>query len=162
MMQVKKQGGWVIIISFIVAFMLTAMPLPDWAIIWRPVWVAMVMMYWSMALPGRVGIGTAWFLGLLVDVLQGTLLGLNAMGFALLCYLVIKSYQRIRVFPLTQQAILVGIFFLFYLLLALWVQSLTGLPQTSWSYWMPAVSSMLLWPWLFIVMRDIRRKYNVS
>lgn len=162
MMHNKTQGGRVIVLSIVVAIMLTAMPLPEWALDWRPVWVAMVLMYWAMALPGRVGIGIAWFLGLLIDVLQGTLLGLNAMGFALLCYLVLKSYQRIRVFPLTQQAFLVGIFLLFYLLLTLWIQSLTGAPQISWTYWMPAISSMLLWPWLFIILRDIRRKYNVS
>ncbi len=162
MMHKKSQGGRVIVISILLALMLTAMPLPEWGLAWRPVWVAMVLIYWTMALPERVGIGTAWVLGLLVDVLQGTLLGLNAMGFALLCYLILRSYQRIRVFPLTQQAFLIGIFLLFYLLLTLWVQNLTGVHQISWTYWMPAISSMLLWPWLFIVLRDIRRKYNVS
>ena len=162
MMREKSHGNWVIVCSFIIAFMLTAMPLPEWAIMWRPVWVALTMIYWTMALPGRVGIGTAWCLGLLVDVLQGALLGLNALGYAILCYFVIKSYQRIRVFPLTQQALLVGIFLALYLLITLWIRSLTSEPQTDWVYWMPAVTSAVLWPWLFIILRDIRRKYNVK
>jgi hypothetical protein len=47
----KHHGSGIIVISFIVAIMLTAMPLPEWAINWRPAWVAMVLIYWCMALP---------------------------------------------------------------------------------------------------------------
>ncbi len=157
----KQHGSLIIFLSFLVAFMLTAMPLPEWATFWRPAWVALVLIYWVMALPNRIGIGTAWVLGLLIDVLQGTILGLNAMSYALLAFLIIKSYQRIRVYSLVQQSAIVGFLMSFYLLLSLWVQSLTGSPEISWMYWMSAFTNMLLWPWLFIVLRDVRRKYDV-
>ena len=162
MIDERPRGRLVILASFLVAFMLTAMPLPDWAQIWRPFWVAMVLMYWCMALPNRVGPGTAWFLGLLIDVLQGTLLGMNALGFALIAYLVQNSYQRLRVYPLTQQSVAVGLFLGIYLLLSLWIRGVSDDPKISWNYWMPMITSMLLWPWLFIVLRDMRRKFHVS
>ncbi|HKK16055.1 MAG TPA: rod shape-determining protein MreD [Gammaproteobacteria bacterium] len=158
----KRQGGKAIVISFIVALMLTAMPLPDWASNWRPAWVAMVLVYWCMALPHRVGIGIGWSMGILLDVLQGTLFGQNAIGLALLAYLTVKSHQRIRMFPLMQQAILMCLFVLVYLLINLWVRGIMGVPPRSWTFWMPAITSMLLWPWLFIILRDIRRRYHVS
>jgi rod shape-determining protein MreD len=162
MIKKSQQGRWIIVVSFIVALMLTAMPLPEWAVYWRPAWVAMVLIYWCMALPDRIGIGVGWLLGLLLDVLQGTLLGQNALGLAILAYFVLKSHQRIRVFPLVQQALLVCLLLLFYQLLSLWVRGIMGVPPTSWTYWMPALTSMVLWPWLFIILRDIRRRYHVS
>jgi len=162
MIKSDHHGGWIIFISFIVALMLTAMPLPDWATNWRPAWVAMVLVYWCMALPDRIGIGIGWSMGLLLDVLQGTLLGQNALGLAVLAYFIIQSHQRIRMFPLIQQAFLISLLVLFYLFLTLWVRGIMGIPPQSWTYWMPAFTSMLLWPWLFIILRDIRRRYHVS
>lgn len=158
----KQHGGRIIILSFIIALMLTAMPLPDWAINWRPAWVAMVLIYWCMAIPHRVGIGIGWMLGILLDVLQGTLFGQNAIGLAVLAYFTIKSHQRIRMFPLTQQAILICLMVLVYQVITLWIRGIMGLPPESWTYWMPAFTSMVLWPWLFIILRDIRRRYHVS
>lgn len=158
----KHHGSGIIVFSFIVALMLTAMPLPEWAINWRPAWVAMVLIYWCMALPHRIGIGVGWSLGILMDVLQGTLLGQNAIGLTILAFLTLKSHQRVRMYPLIQQALVICIFVLAYQLLSLWVRGIMGVPPRSWTYWMPAFTSMVLWPWLFIILRDIRRRYHVS
>jgi len=158
----KSTGGWIIFISLLIAFLLTALPLPVWADDARPAWVAMVLIYWCMALPNKVGIGIAWCLGLLLDVQQGALLGQNALGLALIAYFVIQIHKRFRLFPLVQQSCLVGFMIIFYLLIASWVGGIMGIPPQTWTYWMPAISSMVLWPWLFVILRDIRRQYYVS
>lgn len=158
----RNNGSWVIVASLIVAFMLTAMPLPYWAVNWRPAWVAMVLIYWCMALPQRVGIGISWVLGLLLDVQQGTVLGQHAIGLAVIAYITLISYQRIRVFPLIQQAMLVCLYILLLQFIVLWIKGIMGLPPQHWTFWMPAVSSMLLWPWLFVILRDIRRKFRIA
>ena len=158
----KRHGSWVIVLTFVAAFLLDAMPLPDWAVDARPLWVALVLIYWCMALPERIGIGIAWVLGLLLDVMQGTLLGQYALGLVVVAYVTVQTHRGVRVFPLLQQAVLVGFLLLFYLLLFLWVRGIVGLPQEKWSYWLPAATSMVLWPWVFIILRDLRRKYNVS
>lgn len=162
MMLNKNTGGWIIFISLLLAFLLTALPLPDWANHWRPAWVAMVLIYWCMALPNRVGIGIAWCLGLLLDVQQGALLGQNALGLALIAYFIIQIHKRFRIFPLVQQSSLIGFIIIFYLLIASWINGIMGIPPKSWVYWMPAFTSMVLWPWLFVILRDMRRKYHVS
>lgn len=161
MINTKQRGRWVIITSFLVALMLTAMPLPEWAVHWRPMWVAMVLIYWCMALPNRIGIGVAWCAGILLDVLQGTLFGHNALALAVIAYIVLNLHQRMRLFPLVQQAALISIICLIYLLMSLWIRGIMGVPPESWTFWMPALTSMLLWPWLFIILRDIRRKFNI-
>ena len=157
----QHQGGSVIILSFIVAFMLTAMPLPDWAVNWRPAWVVMVLIYWCMALPERVGIAIGWALGLLLDVQQGTILGQHAMSMAIVAWITVKSHQRIRVFPLIQQALMVCAYILLVQFLDLWVRGMIGVPPRNWTFWAPAFTSMLIWPWLFIILRDVRRKFHV-
>ncbi|MDH5778735.1 MAG: rod shape-determining protein MreD, partial [Gammaproteobacteria bacterium] len=74
-MSEERRGTGAIIFSFLIAFMLLMMPMPEWLRLARPEWVAMVVIYWSMALPKRVGIGSAWTAGLIVDVIRDSLLG---------------------------------------------------------------------------------------
>jgi len=154
-------GGAIIVLSFIVAYMLTAMPLPDWAVNWRPAWVSIVLIYWCLAIPDRVGIGIAWTLGLLLDVQQGTVFGQHAVTLTIMAYIIIKLHQRIRVFPLVQQAMLVCLLLLLAQLLTLWIRAMMGIPPQHWTYWTPALTSMVIWPWLFIILRDVRRKFHV-
>ena len=161
-MKKSNKGDGIIAMSFIVAIMLTALPLPDWAVYWRPDWVAVVLIYWCMAVPERIGIFVAWFLGLLLDVQQGNVLGQNALSMILIAFLTINSYQRMRAYPLLQQAVLVCFYLLLYKLVILLVLVYLGLNKSDWTYWMPAITSMLLWPWLFIILRDVRRKYRIS
>lgn len=156
------QGTPIIVYSFIIALMLTVMPLPEWAINWRPAWIPLVLIYWCMAVPHRVGVATAWFMGLILDVQQGSLLGLNAISLSLIAFVTIKMHQRIRVYPLTQQALVIGFYLLFYLLLVMIIRGMIGIAPSHWTYWMPAITSMFLWPWVFIIMRDVRRRYKIS
>ena len=154
-----RRGGWCIAASFVLALALTALPLPEWAAAWRPAWVASVLIYWCMALPQRVGLFAGWFCGLLLDVQQGTLLGLNALGLVLVAYITIHFHQRMRLFPRARQAMLVGGYLLLYQTVVLLGNLTLGLPAGGWRYWMPAFTSMLLWPWLFIVLRELRWKF---
>jgi rod shape-determining protein MreD len=142
--------------------MLTAMPLPDWAAILRPFWVSMVLVYWCMALPQRVGIATGWLVGLLVDVLTGALLGQHAASLAIVAFMTLSAHQRIRVFPLGQQAMVVGLILAAHLAVILFVRVLTSAPPIGFEVLLPLLSSMILWPWLFIILRDVRRRFNVS
>lgn len=153
-----RERPWVIPVTFVVALMLTAVPMPDWAVAVRPEWVAMTVIYWSMALPSRVSVGIGWFMGLALDVIKGAVLGQHALGLAVAAYLTIKLHQRIRVFPLWQQAISIGAILAIHMLLVLWVYGITGHEAASLAYWGPLVTSVLLWPWIFLLLRDLRRR----
>jgi rod shape-determining protein MreD len=158
----RHRGGWVIVLSFVFSFMLVVLPMPAWISAWRPDWVAMVLIYWCLYLPERVGVATGWFVGIVHDVLKDTLLGQHALGFVLIAYLSVKLHRQVRSFSVWQQAI--GVFGLVTLnqLLDIWIQSIFGYPQMKGSFIYPAFSSMLLWPWLFMILRDKRRAYGVD
>ena len=158
---VKHNGGWVILASFIIALLLTTIPLPGWLNDWRPAWVAMMLIYWCIVLPERVGIGIAWLLGLMLDVHTGALLGQNALGLSVIAYLTLRLHKQIRLFPPLQQSVLICFYLLLFQFLTLWIRGIIGVPPQHWTFWAPVVSSMLLWPVFFIIMRATRRKYNV-
>ncbi len=156
------RGGGIIVISFVVAMMLTIVPLPDWFAAVRPEWVALVLIYWCMALPNRVGVGVGWTLGLLLDVLRAGLLGQHALTFAIIAYITLQLYQRIRVFPLWQQACSVLVLVFLHLILQLWITGISGDTTHGWTWLLPALSSMLVWPILFLGLRNLRRRFRVT
>jgi len=161
-MMLHHHGGWVIFTSFVVAFIFTIFPLPNWLALLRPEWVALVLIYWCMALPQRIGVGIGWFVGLLLDVLRAGLLGQNALSLCIVAYVTIKLYQRIRVFPLWQQALSILVLIALHQMLMLWIKGITGQTSQTWSYWLPSVSSMLVWPVIYIVLRNLRRRFRVT
>ena len=159
---VRHQGGKAIIISFLMAFMLTALPLPDWADAWRPPWVTLVLIYWCLAVPDRVGVGIGWALGLFLDVMTGTLLGQHALGLTLVAFISLRFHKRVRVLPLWHQGISVFLIVVLDRSIALWVKGIQGLSTSDGVVFAPALTSAILWPWVFILLRDVRRKYRVA
>ncbi len=158
----QHHATWVIILSFFISFILAIIPLPDWAISWRPDWVALVLIYWCIALPQRVGIATGWFLGIILDVLHDTLFGQHALAFSLVAYISVKLHKQMRLFPRWQQATVVFALVVLIQLIGVWIHSLFGSPEMTQPLFSPALTSLLLWPWLFIILRDMRRTYKVS
>lgn len=157
-----RRGTVTIVVSFVLALMLTALPLPSWAEPWRPAWVTLVLVYWVLALPHRVGVGVGWVLGLLLDVMMGTLLGQHALSLALVAFLALRLHQRLRVLPAWQQGASIFLLVVLDRALSLWVTGIQGMPTEARAIWAPAVTSTVLWPWLFVVLRDVRRRYKVS
>jgi rod shape-determining protein MreD len=159
---VRHQGGGAIAASLLIALLLSILPLPHWATPFRPDWVTLVLIYWCLALPQRVGVGIAWTLGLIEDVLSASLLGQHALGLAVVAYLTLRFHQQIRVFPLWQQALTVLVLLATKQLLVLWVHGILGYPPDTPLYWLPSLTGMILWPWVFVVLRDVRRRFQVS
>ena len=158
----NARGVWVIFISIVLAGMLAIVPLPDWLEIWRPKWMALVVIYWVIALPHRVGLMSAWLIGFFVDVLEGSLLGLNAMTLTIVAYVALSLYQRMRMFTPLQQSITVLMLVAVHQLFVFWVLTATSQNTAAdLSFVTPAVSSALLWPLVFILLRSWRRGFNV-
>ncbi len=162
MIHQEAQGYWLIVTSFLVAYVLAVLPMPQWLMWARPEWLALVLIYWVIALPHRVGMLSALVLGVMLDALEGAVLGQNAFSLVVVALLCLILYQRLRVFSVLQQAgtvfVLVGI----NQLVCQWVQNLEGVGSPSMVFLLPAVSSALLWPVVLQVLRRLRRHYGVS
>lgn len=162
MSELQQRGGSTILVTFAIALGLTALPLPEWARAFRPEWVTLVLVYWCLALPSRVNVGVGWLVGLFVDVITGNLLGQHALSLAVVAFVTVKVHTQVRVYPLWQQALSVFVLVALSQLLVVWVKGIIGQAPESWVYWAPSVTSAVLWPWVYIVMRDVRRKFRVA
>ena len=161
MMYDETSGNRIIALSLVVAMAFTILPMPDALSSYRPEWVALVLLYWIMALPHRIGINIAWIMGICLDVLKGALLGQHALALAVLAFMILSLSLRIRVYPFWQQSVMVGIILFVYHALLLWIYDMTGTIAFNWQYWAPVLLGALLWPWVFIILRDVRRRYHV-
>ncbi|MBI3546439.1 MAG: rod shape-determining protein MreD [Gammaproteobacteria bacterium] len=143
--------------SFVVAVILAIMPFPKWAEPFRPDWMGLVLIYWCLTVPERVSVGTGWLLGFIQDALYGSLLGSNALGKTLIAFLTVRLHLQLRMFPRWQQAVSVFGLLIANQLLVLWIRGAIGQAPDTFSYWTPSVVGALLWPWLFVLLRDFRR-----
>jgi len=157
-----RRGGIVILLSFLVALLLMVLPLPEWARSFRPQWYTLVLIYWCMASPQRVGVGVGWLTGIIVDVLTGTLLGQHALSLSVIAFITQKLHQRLRLFPIWQQSLSILFLLLIEKLFELWVMGTVAQPVPTLLFWAPPIVGMLLWPWVLVILRDLRRKFQVS
>lgn len=154
---------WLIPLTLAVALMLVMVPLPRVAEPLRPDWVTLVVLYWAMALPQRFGLSLAWIAGLLLDVSQGALLGQHALGTVLVAAFAMRQHQRLRVSPIAQQAVVVMLLLLCKQGLVLWISGMVGRPPVNpWLHFISPLAALLLWPVIFILLRDLRRRYQIA
>ena len=148
--------------SILVAIVLTILPLPQGAIWLRPEWVLLVLIYWMLARPNQIGVAWLWVVGLLMDLVSGTLLGEHALVFSVIGYLVYKFHFRLRFLAMQQQ--LAAIFFLVFINQSLffWIQGLLSMPPQSYAYWLSSVTSVIVWPWLYLLLKDCEYRFITS
>jgi rod shape-determining protein MreD len=151
-----------IIMTLVIALVLAILPMPDWTNWLRPAWVLLVLIYWAMATPQYVSVGTAWVMGLLLDLLNGTVLGEHALALTCVVYFVSRMHLRLSMYPLIQQGFSILFFVLLYQFILYCVQGFVGDLPASHLFWMSSVTSMLLWPWMFVLLRDCRRWIKVA
>ena len=153
----QAQGFWIIPLTIVVALWLSIIPMPEWALWLRPAWVALVVLYWVLALPAQVGVVLSWFSGLLLDIVANAPLGQNALALAVLAYVTLLLYQRLRMFTRWQQAAVIFVLIGINQMLGHWVQNLTGTASPNLLFLMPALVSALIWPAVFSLLRFLRR-----
>ncbi|MFC3123027.1 rod shape-determining protein MreD [Agaribacter flavus] len=151
-----------IYICIIVGLILQIIPMPPLIDIYRPDWLLMILCYWAMALPNRVSVGVAAICGITLDILYGTALGVHCFALTIAIFIVSANYQRLRNQSMIQQAFTIMVLSLLYHLIVYWLQYWLINTQFRWSFFWPTAVTILLWPWLFWLLRKFRRKFRVS
>lgn len=160
-MNLRSNNGWVIWVTLLFALVLSVAPMPKSIELGRPLWVALFLAYWVLTLPHRGGMGVAFVFGLMLDVLSGTLLGQNGLPLLLTVFLVLSLQQRLRMFPLWQQSVVLLVILGLGQLVQLWLNTLVGNRPPTLLFLVPVPVSALLWPWVFICLQWLRRRLEV-
>ena len=150
-----------IAISIFFALVMALMPLPISFEPYRPDWVLMVLMYWSLAVPHRLNIGTAWVVGLLMDLASGSPLGVNSLTYSVCIFITASNFQKIRNFSLWQQSILIALFLTLDHLMQFWLNHFLMGVYFSPHYMWPVLTGMLCWWWIFLILRKYRRHFRI-
>ncbi len=150
----------VIVGSFVAAYVLTSLPMAEWAVAWRPPWVALVLLYWCLAVPERIGVLAGWGCGLVLDVLVGTLVGQHALALGVVAWIARRIYRRVRLLPLWQQGVSVFGVMVVDQLIVSWVTGMRGLPVEVLTHVSVPLAGAVVWPWIFLLLRHVRRRYR--
>jgi rod shape-determining protein MreD len=142
----KTCSRGLIYLSLFLALILMIVPLPlSWQ--WmRPEWITLMLIYWVLREPDKVGVLTGWSLGLVMDIVGGVLLGQYALAMAVVVYLTHRLRNRMRFFLFWQELFVVMILIGFSQLLLVTIEWLIGHPPRTVWYWSSTVLSVLLWP----------------
>lgn len=151
-----------VVLSIVIAIMLTMMPLPGWLVAFRPDWVALVIVFWAMSVPHSYSVGVAWIVGIILDVTQGTLLGQHALALCAVTYIAVKFHLLMRVFPLLQLTATIFALLALYQFLLFWINGVAGVNAASITYWGPVISGALVWPFLYTVMTGVRYRVQTG
>ncbi len=161
-----SRGGWLILLTVALAMVLAIFHLPEswpqWLGWLRPAWLAMVVFYWVMELPHRLGLISAWVIGLLLDVLYADPLGLNGFLLAAITYVGWRFYERLRMYSIVQQCVVVFLLVLLTESLRVIVQDVAWSRGWSWGVFLPALMSMLAWPFVYLLLQRARLQVRVE
>lgn len=135
-------------VSLFVGLVLTLIPGPPLWNEFRPEWVALLVLYWTLHAPKKFGIVSAWVVGIGMDILTGSLLGQHAIGYIVLSYLSISISQQYPLYSILQQVFIVFVSLSLYFAIYIWVSGISGASYGLDTRWYPIVLSTLLWPWL--------------
>jgi rod shape-determining protein MreD len=142
----QRESRLLIYATTVVALMLSVIPLPGYAAVLRPSFIAVVILYWSTMTPQASGILLGFLFGLLLDVLKGVQLGQHALAMSFLAFLAIRFHLLTRAKPIFQQSLFVLVALVAYETLLWAIDGYSGRPQSSPTRWVHALSGALIWP----------------
>ncbi len=149
----NDENSFFILFTFIVAMCFRILPLSEPVAIFNPDWFLLVLIYWSLTIPERVGIGCAWFFGILNDILMGRFFGQYALSYSIIIYAVLILHKQLRQFPLMQQSAFVFICLLSSQFLLFLSENLKAQTQLHNTFWLPVFSGTFFWAIIHYFMR---------
>jgi rod shape-determining protein MreD len=143
-------------LSMAAAFLFMVLPFPDWLSALRPFLLALVVAYWFLETPQRMGLGRVFLIGLVLDLASFSVLGEHALRLVLIAGVLHLMRSRFRFYPVWQQSGFLMLM-LYVDLAVLWLMHLSqGLPMVQAEVWGSPVLAFLIWPWLYMLLDNLR------
>ena len=157
-----RQRTWVPFATVFFAMVLLVIPAPELIRDFLPDWVSLVLIYWALALPTRMGVSLAWLAGLVVDLFTLGIPGAHALSKAVLVYLVKMLALRVRTYPLWQQSVMIMLLLGLEVLMLAIVDMVTDGGLGVLHRWTAVIVGGLAWPLVYVALRRSRHLANLS
>ena len=138
--------GVFIVITFIAALLVDLLPWSGWWLYVKPDFVALVVLYWCIQQPRKVGFTSAWLLGLIMDVAEGSLFGQHALAYSVLAYAGIVLHRRVLMFTMRDQILHVLVLLLLNDTIVLAVRLFAGAAFPGFRYFVGSFVAAAMWP----------------
>jgi rod shape-determining protein MreD len=158
----NRNRTWFFAGSLAFAFLLQLMPLPQSLLPLKPYWVGLVLIYWAIESPEHIGLGFAFLVGIAGDLLIGDLLAEQALRLVIMTFIVLRFRARLRFFPMWQQALAVLALLLNDRIVVIMIRGFAGDPMPSLSFWLSPLVGTVFWPFVFLVLDDLRSRLRVG
>ncbi|GAB3371614.1 rod shape-determining protein MreD [Lysobacter rhizosphaerae] len=152
----RARSPWILPLSLLAALLLALLPVPPQLQGLRPYWLALVLAYWVMEEPDRVGLGFAFLIGLAADLVVGSVLGEQALRLVVITFILQRFRARLRFFPMSQQALAIGALLLNDRIVTMAVRVTLGEPVQASLAWVSPLLGMLLWIPVFMLLDGLR------
>ena len=148
-----------IALTLVAALLLNLLPWSGYGLWLKPDFVALVVLYWCIEAPRKIGFLAAWLLGLTMDVADGTLFGQHALAYTILAYAGIVLHRRVRMFAITPQVLHVIPLLLMNDFIVLLIRMLAGAEFPGFQYYIGSFVGGALWPVLGALFRLPQRPH---
>ncbi|MDB4512209.1 rod shape-determining protein MreD [Arenicella sp.] len=152
---------WAVALSALVALALMIVPLPQSLFYFWPDWIALVVVYWALYTPEKVGPLVGFVIGVLLEVLFVRKFGVEGLGLATLAFMVNHANQQLSVLSIWQQTIVITMFVALFKLITGWLYGLVGDFTITFEYWYSILGDMFVWPFISILLHELRRKARI-
>ena len=154
----NHNGGYLpwLAVTVFVGLLLNIYPLASHYSWFRPEFLALVCIFWSLFCPYRFGVVMAWCVGLLQDIVVGGVWGAHALALAFVAYLCLCSYQRLRSYKLGHQMLWVFVLVGIHEVFVNWVQGLNGYDAPVVMIILPTLITALCWPLMIGLLKPTR------
>ena len=160
-MSLTKRYNYIFYMSTLgLALILKILPSPPSIQNLAPDWVLLVLIYWLLSEPHKIGIFNAFFIGLLVDVIPGRLLGQYSLGYIFAAYLCLKLHNRLQNVRLAQQGFIIFLILIISQSILLWTETIQHARLHDLNFWLPALTGALCWPLVKYLLNHSQRWFN--
>lgn len=156
MVNSRFYSAGVLALSLVLALLISVYPLSPQLSSLRPELVCLLLIFGVLYSPHRIGIGLAWVIGLVQDVVHDSVWGAHALALAFVAYICLNSYRRLRSYTVLQQAFWVFVFVGIHQLFISWMQGLNGYSAPVQYLLLSNLITALLWPFLIVCVRKLR------
>jgi rod shape-determining protein MreD len=149
----KPASGRFIVFTLVLGLLANLVPWNGVAKLLWPDFIALLLVYWIIYQPRHVGLSTAWFLGLLMDIADGVLFGQHALAYTLMAFMAQILHRRLQMFSPWQQSLYVFALLIICLVIMLLTRLAFGAAFPGPLYFASSVIGAVLWPSLSLLLR---------
>ncbi len=142
MHRIKRQSVYV---SLLIAYICILFPWSGFALSLRPDFMLLVILFWLLRAPNLCNVGTAWLMGLFMDLAMGGIFGQYALAYTVTAFFAVIYQRRLVLFSRTQQLLYVFSLLLLSQLILLILKAFGGAEFSGWTYFIPSFSGVILW-----------------